>query len=186
MAQENVVILVRHARTTAADRRARIRAEKLTTLCQGPKKVFAILHIPDRPRKHSPDAPHGPSEEVLADLLHNERVDFSRLQSNAQLCIDASTSSNKAFANPFRKVNEAENCLINRHAKIATEEVRGASLMQSQTASEDVNAAFASPRTPPAMTRWPTTRKLTASLPHRTPRRRTNHQAVTPAQSLSQ
>lgn len=79
MAQEKVVLLVRHAGTTAADRRACIRAEKSTTMRQGLKVAFAILLMSDRPRKLSRDAPNSPSEEVPTDRLHKERADFCKV-----------------------------------------------------------------------------------------------------------
>lgn len=71
MAQGNVALLLRYAGTTAADRRARIRAEKFTTLRRGITEAFAIPLIPERPRKRSRDSLDGPFEEVLAERLSN-------------------------------------------------------------------------------------------------------------------
>ena len=90
MQHENVALLAKHAGTSAADRRARVRAEKFTTLLEGLKDAFAIPLLPERQSKRSRDAPDGPSTNALADRLHNERLDFSRSQANAQLSIGSS------------------------------------------------------------------------------------------------
>lgn len=66
---------------------------------QGLKKAFAISLMSERPRKRSRGPLDGPSEEAIADCLRNERVDFVRSQSNNQLCIGASSSSDKTFCN---------------------------------------------------------------------------------------
>lgn len=97
--QENVSILARHAGTSASDRRA----QKFTVLREGLTAAFAPL-LPERPRKCSRDTPDGPSEELLAYCLHNERVDFARSQVNGQLGISESNSSNKVFGNLLPKV----------------------------------------------------------------------------------
>lgn len=161
----------RHTGTTTTDQKARMRAEKFPTLRQGLKNAFAIPLIPDCPRKRSRDAPYGPFKEVLADFLHNERVDLARSQSIDQVCIGASTSFDKPFANILRNFNETAKCLVNRHAKLSAADVRTASSVLSPSAAADVTAAAATLAHPPAMPRWQTTRELTAALPRRTPRR---------------
>lgn len=150
MVQENISLLARHAGTTSADLRARVRADKFITLRQVLHEAFAIPFIPDRPRKRSRDALNGPSKKVLADRLHNECADFLRSQSNAQFCIGASTFSDRSFANLFRKVNETAKCFENRHAKLTAEDVRAESSEQSQYAAADITAAAATPTHPPS------------------------------------
>lgn len=86
--QESVTLLALHAETTAVDCRAR--TEKFTALRSGLKDTFAIPLIPERPKKRIRDSTDGPSEKCFADCLHNERS-----QGNSQLCISASTSSDK-------------------------------------------------------------------------------------------
>lgn len=106
--------------------------------------------MPDRPRKDSRNAPDGPSEEALADGLHNERLNFAKSQSNAKLCIAASAPSDKAFAKLLRKVSEAAKCLGNRHAKIEEADVRAASSEQSQFAATEANASTTTPAHSPS------------------------------------
>lgn len=89
MVQENVALLAHHAGTSVADRRAHLRDNKFTTLRQGLKESFSVPLMPERPRKGSRDSRKGPSEEVLADRLHNKRADFARSHGKAQLCIAA-------------------------------------------------------------------------------------------------
>lgn len=90
MVQENAVLLARHAENTAAERRARLRTEKVYAPRQGLKETFSIPLMPYRPRKRSRDSPDEKSGKTLAEGLHNGRIDFSRSQRNAYLCITAS------------------------------------------------------------------------------------------------
>ena len=126
MAQENVALLARHAGTSAAERRARTREEQFTALRHSLTAAFAVPLLPDRPRKRSRDDPEGPSADLRADRLHNERADFARSQGNAQSVIAEPKTSDKTFANLLRKVREAAKCLVNRHANLAASDSRAA------------------------------------------------------------
>ena len=138
MAQENVALLARHAGTSAAERRARLRAERFTALRLSLTGAFAVPLLPDRPRKRSRDASEGPSAELRADRLHNERADFARSQANAQSVIAEASTSDKSFSNLLRKVSEAAKCLENRYAKLAATDQRA-----NDKARADANAAAA-------------------------------------------
>lgn len=85
----------------------------------------ALLQKRSRPGA-SRDAPDGPTEELLADRLYNERVDFARSQGNAQLRIGVPNTSDKAFANLLRKINETSKCSASRQAKKAATYIRAA------------------------------------------------------------
>ena len=153
MAQENAALLARHAGTSAADRRARLRAEQFTTLRHSLTGAFAVPLLPDRPRKRSRDAPDGPSADLRADRLHNERADFARSQGNAQSVIAEAKTSDKTFSNLLRKVSETTKCLVNCHAKLSAIDTRStkkdladanqaaasAAEALSQTAAEDAD-----------------------------------------------
>lgn len=93
--------------------------------------------MPERPRKRSRDSPDGPSEEFFSDRFHSERVDFARSQSNAQIFIAASNSSDKTVGIFLCKVSEAAKCLDNRHSKLAAADVQAASKAQAETAAAD-------------------------------------------------
>lgn len=126
MQKENVAIPARHAGTFAADRRARIRPEKLNFLREGLKESFAVPLLPERHRKRSHDAPDGPSEKLLTESLKNERVNFASSQGKAQLGIAESKSSEKVFGYILCKVSETAKCLVNRRAKLSATDVRWA------------------------------------------------------------
>lgn len=70
----------------------------------------------------------------MADRLHHERLDFTCSQSNAQLCISASYSSDKAYSNLLHKIRVADKCFINRHAKLAAACVWAASRTLAESA----------------------------------------------------
>lgn len=96
-----------------ADLRARLRAESFTVRRQDFKEVFAVPLMPERPKKRSRVSPDGSSKDVLADRLHNKRVDFTRSQGNAQLFIAASNASDKTFGNLLRNSSETAKYLLN-------------------------------------------------------------------------
>lgn len=141
----NVALLAKHAGTSAAELRARIRVEQFTALREGIREALSIPLLPERPRKRSQDAPDDLAVEVLADRLHNERVVFARSQANAQLGIGSPQSSKKVFTNLLQKVGEAAKCLVNRHAKMVATNYRAANKKEA----EDATAAKAV-RQPPA------------------------------------
>lgn len=149
--QENVVLLSRHAGTFAAERRARLRAWKYIALREGLTTALSVPFLPDRPRNRfraASSAPEGPSKQLLAERLHNERLDFSRSQGNPQLGISQANSSDKAYAKLLRKVSEASKCLVNRHAKL--EEMEMKIRAANKDAADAAAATTAAAKTPPA------------------------------------
>lgn len=88
----------------------------------------------------------------MVDRLHKERFDFTRSQSNAQLCICASFSSDRAFTNLLRKVEEAAKCLVKRNSKIAAAVARTVSNAKAEAANAATVAAAVAPTQSPSDT----------------------------------
>lgn len=68
MVQKNFVLLVRHAETTATDRRAHLDAERPVS---GSQIGFSYLSHTEASEKYSRNFPDGPYEKFLSDHLQN-------------------------------------------------------------------------------------------------------------------
>lgn len=136
--------------------------------------------MPERPSKRSRQARDGPSAEVLADRLHNERVDFACSQGDAQICIVASNFSDKAFGKLLRKVSEASKGLVNRNSKIAAADIRAVSKEQAEIGAAAAAAAKASSKPHPSEASPKTKAMAVPSQPRTSQRLRRRWENKTP------